>query len=82
MKQGTAGSGSGQQQRVFTGTVTKFHENFGFVDEDVFFQTSVVKGQTPKVNVCTKALETLRFRYRKMSRGTNTFPTNYFCYSY
>ena len=54
MKQGTAGSGSGATQRVFTGTVTKFHENFGFVDEDVFFQTSVVKGQTPRVNVCTK----------------------------
>ncbi|GBN35289.1 hypothetical protein AVEN_233489-1 [Araneus ventricosus] len=26
------------KQRVFTGTVTKLHENFGFVDEDVFFQ--------------------------------------------
>lgn len=53
MKQGTTGTGSGPTQRVFTGTVTKFHENFGFVDEDVFFQTSVVKGQTPRVNVCT-----------------------------
>ena len=39
-------------QRVFTGTVTKLHDNFGFVDEDVFFQTSVVKGQAPRVNVC------------------------------
>jgi len=28
-----------KQQRVFTGTVTKLHDNFGFVDEDVFFQT-------------------------------------------
>ena len=28
-----------QKQRVFTGTVTKLHENFGFIDEDVFFQT-------------------------------------------
>lgn len=26
------------KQRVFTGTVTKVHDNFGFVDEDVFFQ--------------------------------------------
>ena len=52
--QGASGAGSGPTQRVFTGTVTKFHENFGFVDEDVFFQTSVVKGQTPRVNVCTK----------------------------
>ena len=41
-------------QRVFTGTVTKLHDNFGFVDEDVFFQTTVVKGQTPRVNVNAK----------------------------
>lgn len=27
-----------QQQRIFTGTVTKLHDNFGFVDDDVFFQ--------------------------------------------
>ena len=31
--------GGGAKQRVFTGTVTKLHDNFGFVDEDVFFQT-------------------------------------------
>ena len=31
--------GAGQKQRVFTGTVTKLHDNFGFIDEDVFFQT-------------------------------------------
>ena len=44
--------GPGQpSQRVFTGTVTKLHDNFGFVDEDVFFQTTVVKGQAPRVNV-------------------------------
>lgn len=30
---------SSTKQRVFTGTVTKVHDNFGFVDEDVFFQT-------------------------------------------
>ena len=30
------------KQRVFTGTVTKLHDNFGFVDEDVFFQTRCV----------------------------------------
>lgn len=29
---------SSTKQRVFTGTVTKVHDNFGFVDEDVFFQ--------------------------------------------
>lgn len=26
------------KQRVFTGTVTKVHDNFGFIDEEVFFQ--------------------------------------------
>ena len=31
---------TGQKQRVFTGTVTKLHDNFGFIDEDVFFQTT------------------------------------------
>ncbi|GBP37980.1 Cell division cycle and apoptosis regulator protein 1 [Eumeta japonica] len=39
------------EQRVFTGTVTKCHNDFGFVDNDVFFQTSVcAKGIIPKVN--------------------------------
>lgn len=39
-------SSAGTKQRVFTGTVTKVHDNFGFVDEDVFFQTSAcVKGE-------------------------------------
>ena len=28
------------KQRVFTGTVTKLHDTFGFVDEDVFFQVT------------------------------------------
>lgn len=38
------------KQRVFTGTVTKVHDNFGFVDEDVFFQTTAcVKGSNPIV---------------------------------
>lgn len=44
-------SSSPPDQRVFTGTVTKTHNDFGFVDHDVFFQTSVcAKGVTPKVN--------------------------------
>ncbi|KAL1117588.1 hypothetical protein AAG570_003903 [Ranatra chinensis] len=44
------GSGSNGKQRVFTGTVTKVQDNFGFVDEDVFFQTSCcVKGMLPQV---------------------------------
>ncbi|GAB6028545.1 Cell division cycle and apoptosis regulator protein 1, variant 2 [Chamberlinius hualienensis] len=37
------------KQRVFTGTVTKLHENFGFVDDDVFFQITCIKGTMPKV---------------------------------
>ncbi|XP_068631122.1 cell division cycle and apoptosis regulator protein 1-like [Battus philenor] len=41
----------GTEQRVFTGTVTKTHNDFGFVDHDVFYQTSVcAKGVIPKVN--------------------------------
>ena len=35
-------SSSSTKQRVFTGIVTKVHDNFGFVDEDVFFQTRQV----------------------------------------
>ncbi|PIO33714.1 hypothetical protein AB205_0153790, partial [Aquarana catesbeiana] len=38
-----------QKQRVFTGVVTKLHETFGFVDEDVFFQLTAVKGKSPQV---------------------------------
>ena len=39
--------GNNPGNKVFTGTVTKLHDNFGFVDDDVFFQTNVVKGQVP-----------------------------------
>lgn len=42
------GSGT-PSNRVFTGTVTKLHDNFGFVDEDVFFQTNICKGPVPLV---------------------------------
>ncbi|KAM4636320.1 cell division cycle and apoptosis regulator protein 1 isoform 2-T2 [Discoglossus pictus] len=38
-----------QKQRVFTGVVTKLLETFGFVDEDVFFQLTAVKGKSPQV---------------------------------
>lgn len=34
-----ANAAASQKQRVFTGTVTKLHDNFGFIDEDVFFQS-------------------------------------------
>lgn len=37
-------SSSSVKQRQFTGRVTKLLDNFGFVDDDVFFQLSVVKG--------------------------------------
>uniref|UniRef100_S4R9W0 Cell division cycle and apoptosis regulator 1 n=1 Tax=Petromyzon marinus TaxID=7757 RepID=S4R9W0_PETMA len=36
-----------QKQRVFTGVITKLHDNFGFIDDDVFFQLSAVKGKAP-----------------------------------
>ncbi|XP_059052766.1 cell division cycle and apoptosis regulator protein 1-like [Achroia grisella] len=42
---------SNAEQRVFTGIITKTHNDFGFVDHDVFYQTSVcAKGIIPKVN--------------------------------
>ncbi|KAB7508121.1 Cell division cycle and apoptosis regulator protein 1 [Armadillidium nasatum] len=51
---GVTNSGTGsqppQKQRVFTGVITKLCADFGFVDEDVFFQTSCVKGPAPKVS--------------------------------
>ena len=34
----SGGNNPPEGQRAFTGTVTKIHSNFGFVDEDVFFQ--------------------------------------------
>ncbi|XP_045523505.1 cell division cycle and apoptosis regulator protein 1-like [Pieris brassicae] len=52
MYQNTANQApQGNEQRVFTGTVTKTHNDFGFVDHDVFYQISVcAKGVIPKVN--------------------------------
>uniref|UniRef100_A0A0A9XIZ5 Cell division cycle and apoptosis regulator protein 1 n=1 Tax=Lygus hesperus TaxID=30085 RepID=A0A0A9XIZ5_LYGHE len=39
-----------KSQRVFTGTVTKIQDKFGFVNDDIFFQTSCcMKGSTPVV---------------------------------
>lgn len=44
------GNNAGTKQRVYTGTVTKVLDSFGFVDEDVFFPTSAcVKGSNPMV---------------------------------
>ncbi|XP_042696240.1 cell cycle and apoptosis regulator protein 2 isoform X5 [Chrysemys picta bellii] len=39
----------GEKQRVFTGIVTSLHDYFGVVDEEVFFQLSVVKGRLPQI---------------------------------
>ncbi|KAK0403549.1 hypothetical protein QR680_016989 [Steinernema hermaphroditum] len=39
-----AGQSAKTNQRTFIGTVTKMHETYGFVDDDVFFQVSVVRG--------------------------------------
>ncbi|XP_048368911.1 cell cycle and apoptosis regulator protein 2 isoform X2 [Sphaerodactylus townsendi] len=39
----------GEKQRVFTGIVTSLHDYFGVVDDEVFFQLSVVKGRMPQV---------------------------------
>lgn len=33
---------AGKNQRTFVGVVTKMHDNYGFVDDDVFFQHSWV----------------------------------------
>jgi len=38
-----------QKQRVFTGVVTKLHDDFDFVELNVFFQLSAVKGKTQKM---------------------------------
>ncbi|MFH4978112.1 hypothetical protein AB6A40_004821 [Gnathostoma spinigerum] len=39
---------SQQKNRTFSGVVTKMHDSFGFVDDDVFFQVSVVRGALPR----------------------------------
>lgn len=40
----------GTKQKVFTGSVTQIHENFGFIDEEVFFSRNVcIKGSSPLV---------------------------------
>lgn len=41
---------SGTKQKVFTGSITQLHENFGFIDDEVFFSRNVcLKGSTPMV---------------------------------
>ncbi|CAB3409649.1 unnamed protein product [Caenorhabditis bovis] len=38
-----------KNQRTFVGVVTKMHDTYGFVDDDVFFQHSVIRGAHPRV---------------------------------
>lgn len=37
-------------KKKFNGTVTKFIDNFGFIDDDVFFRTDVVEGGQVKIH--------------------------------
>lgn len=37
-----------QKNRTFSGVVTKMHDSYGFIDDDVFFQVSVVRGALPR----------------------------------
>ncbi|XP_066156460.1 cell division cycle and apoptosis regulator protein 1-like isoform X1 [Euwallacea fornicatus] len=46
--QGNAQNNPGTKQKVFTGSVTQLHENFGFIDDEVFFSRNVcIKGSNP-----------------------------------
>lgn len=55
---------SSTKQRVFTGTVTKVHDNFGFVDEDVFFQTRQVGSFVPYLFVLAQSTRKILFRMK------------------
>ncbi|KAI6218710.1 BMA-LST-3, isoform h [Aphelenchoides fujianensis] len=46
---GNSPPGGRPNQRTFVGQVTKLCDTYGFIDEDVFFQTSVIKGAMPRV---------------------------------
>lgn len=73
------GSNSSPKQRVFTGTVTKAHNDFGFVDEDVFFQTSsCVKGSHPVVGdrVLVEASFNSNMPFKWNATRIQVLPTN------
>ncbi|RLU19767.1 hypothetical protein DMN91_008325 [Ooceraea biroi] len=61
---------SSTKQRVFTGTVTKVHDNFGFVDEDVFFQTRFTTS-TPNSNTTSNRNKVGRVRERSPRERRN-----------
>ena len=64
---------SSAKQRVFTGTVTKVHDNFGFVDEDVFFQTRQVFQRDGRIHT----LNDMKFHSLPMCKGSNKFSFHY-----
>ncbi|VDP17297.1 unnamed protein product [Soboliphyme baturini] len=43
------GGGTKISNRAYVGLVTKMADNYGFVDDEVFFQTNVVRGAMPEV---------------------------------
>ncbi|XP_018897471.2 cell division cycle and apoptosis regulator protein 1 [Bemisia tabaci] len=47
--QNTSNTSQKAQNRVFTGTVTRKQDNFGFIDDDVFFRSTAVQGRDPSV---------------------------------
>lgn len=76
---GGPASNSSPKQRVFTGTVTKAHNDFGFVDEDVFFQTSsCVKGSHPVVGdrVLVEASFNSNMPFKWNATRIQVLPTN------
>lgn len=76
---GGQASNSSPKQRVFTGTVTKAHNDFGFVDEDVFFQTSsCVKGSHPVVGdrVLVEASFNSNMPFKWNATRIQVLPTN------
>lgn len=85
-----SGNNTNTKQRVFTGTVTKVHDNFGFVDEEVFFQTNACsKGLNPTVGdrVLVEASynpsmpfkwNATRIQVIPTSSGNNQLPSNHY----
>lgn len=59
-QQPSGNAGPQPKQRVFTGTVTKVQDNFGFVDEEVFFQTRFVSFMYFYYQVCLRFVFLMR----------------------
>ncbi|NXD67978.1 CCAR1 protein, partial [Eolophus roseicapillus] len=65
-----------QKQRVFTGVVTKLHDTFGFVDEDVFFQLRELLGLRWELNSC--AYSELKQVALSLNLGVDALPVSLF----